>query len=120
MPFRKDGKNYDGGCIVLGNLRIFNPTPEQLRQAGFEEYIPEPPPALPPEPPVLRYSKRKIIHEFKSKWPAIKGELERLDLYDEFVNSAYIESTDELYVAVIDQLDDEDRIRLDGCCLYDE
>ena len=39
----KNGVIYHGGGIVIGDMRYFNPTPEQFRQAGYTEYVPPTP-----------------------------------------------------------------------------
>lgn len=39
----KDGRLWDGISIVLGDSRIWNPSEEQLTEAGYKEYVkPEP------------------------------------------------------------------------------
>lgn len=39
----KDGEIWDGISIVLGDSRIWNPSEEQLTEAGYKEYVkPEP------------------------------------------------------------------------------
>lgn len=39
----KDGTLWDGISIILDNMRIFNPTEDQLIEAGYTEYVkPEP------------------------------------------------------------------------------
>lgn len=41
----KDGNFWDGTSIVLDDMRIFNPTDEQMIAAGYTEYVePEPTP----------------------------------------------------------------------------
>lgn len=41
----KDGNFWDGASIVLDGNRIFNPSAEQLAEAGYTEYVePEPTP----------------------------------------------------------------------------
>lgn len=40
MLYIKDGKLYQGS-VVLGDMRIINPSEEQILQAGYTEYIPE-------------------------------------------------------------------------------
>lgn len=38
--WQKDGRLWDGTSIVLDNMRIWNPTDEQLIEAGYVEYVP--------------------------------------------------------------------------------
>lgn len=46
MLWIKDDVIYQGGGVVIDNMRYFNPSPEQFREAGYTEYIPPT-----PEPP---------------------------------------------------------------------
>lgn len=40
---KEDGKvTFYNGRIILGDFQIFNPSEEQLIEAGYEEYVPEP------------------------------------------------------------------------------
>ena len=52
MLWVKDGKIYQGGGVVVGNMRHFNPSPEQFIAAGYTEYIP---PTPEPDPKQERY-----------------------------------------------------------------
>lgn len=39
--WKKDGILWNGKSIVVDDMRIFNPTEEQLIEAGYEEYVPD-------------------------------------------------------------------------------
>lgn len=60
----KDGKFWDKKAIILGENRIWNPTDEQLIQAGYEEYI------------APEISEEQVIEE------ARRQKLQELDVYD--------------------------------------
>ena len=45
----KDGNFWGGVSIVIDDIRIWNPSDEQLIEAGYTEYIPPTPPEPTPE-----------------------------------------------------------------------
>ena len=108
--WRKDGKIYNGGGIVVGKMWYSNPTREQFTSAGWSEYTPDPTPPAP-----KRYSKLKVIRAFGDRWEAWKLQLEQAGLYDQFVAAAWLDEDDPAFAAVLATLSDADRELLDGC-----
>ena len=60
-----NGKFWNGTSIVLGVMRIFNPTDEQLEQAGYIEYV-APAPPEPTAEELLEQAKRDKIQELEN------------------------------------------------------
>ena len=62
------GNFWDGNSIVIGDARIWNPTDEQLIEAGYTEYIPPTPPEPTPEELLERAKQEKVynIEEYDS------------------------------------------------------
>lgn len=78
-----EGRFYNGRSIVLGDLRIFNPTEKQLEEAGYTEYV---------EPVVELTDEEKKEIELKS---AKDDLIQKIRQYDasENVNSFTIDGT---------------------------
>ena len=110
----KDGIIYHGGGIVLDGMRHFNPSPEQFRAAGWEEYTPPPAPPAP-----KRYSKLKIIRALGDGWAAEKAELEAAGLLDRFNAAQFMAEDDPAFAAFCETLTAEEREALEGC-IYDD
>jgi hypothetical protein len=55
MTYKKENQTFTSGSIIVGDVRIFNPSHEQLIAAGWSVYTP---PTLPARP--KRYSKLKL------------------------------------------------------------
>lgn len=58
----KDGKFWDGISIVIDNMRVFNPSEEQLLAAGYTEYV-EP---MPTAEQLLERAKQEKITELEA------------------------------------------------------
>lgn len=54
----KDGNFWDGISIVLDGMRVFNPSEQQLQEAGYEEYVETEPT---PEELLKRAKNEKIL-----------------------------------------------------------
>ena len=115
MMWIKDGVIYQGGGIYLDGMWYSNPTPEQFRAAGWEEYTPPP---VPPAP--KRYSKLKIIRALGDGWAAKKAQLEAAGVLDEFMAAQFMAEDDPVFGAVYSHLTDEEKRILDEECQYDE
>ena len=57
-----DGKFWNGISIILGGMRIFNPSDEQLIEAGYTEYV-EPTPSEPTPEELLERAKQDKLFE---------------------------------------------------------
>ena len=110
----KDGVIYQNGGIYLDGMWYSNPTPEQFRAAGWEEYTPPP---VPPAP--KRYSKLKIIRALGDGWAAKKAQLEAAGLYDLFMAAQFMAEDDPGFAAFCETLTAEEREALDEC-IYDD
>lgn len=106
--WRKDGKTYTGGGVILDGVRHLAPTREQFAAAGYMWV----------EPP-KRYSKLKIIRALGSAWEAKKAMIEQAGLWDQFVAAAWLAGDDPAFAAVYASLTDEEKTALEEC-LYDE
>lgn len=58
----KDGIIWNREAIVLNNMRIWNPSDEQLIEAGYEEYV-EPTPAAPSERELIENARSQKLAE---------------------------------------------------------
>ena len=111
----KDGVIYQCGGIYLDGMWYSNPTPEQFRAAGWEEYTPPPVP-----PPPKRYSKLKIIDALGEAWAAKKAELEAAGVYEKFSQATYLSTDYPEFAAIYENLSDGEQRILAEECLYDE
>ena len=109
----KDGKIYNGGGIVLGDMWYSNPTREQFIAAGWVWK------EVPPSPPApKRYSKLKIVRKLGERWPEYKAGLEANGMWDEFDQSAFLDEDDPVFAAVYATLSDAEKEMLEEC-LYE-
>ena len=114
--WKKDGIVWNGGSIIVGDRRIFNPTPEHLKAAG---YVWEEP--IVPEPIELpkRYSTLKIIRALGEDWSEYKAMLEAADVADQFFAANYLSSDDPVFMAFIANVPEELKARLDIECIWE-
>ena len=108
--WKKDGKTYTGGGVVVDGVRHLAPTQEQFREAGWTWT----------EPPPKRYSKLKVIRALGEGWADKREELEAAGVLDEFMAAQFLAEDDPVFGGIYAGLTDEERRILDEECQYDE
>lgn len=115
--WKKDGIVWNGKSIVLGDIRIFNPSDEQLKAAGYVWIEP-----IVPEPVELpkRYSTLKIIRKLGEAWETYRAQLEAAGVLDQFFAANYLAADDPVFMAFIANVPEELKARLDTECVWEE
>jgi hypothetical protein len=103
--WKKDGKTYTGGGVVVDGVRHLAPTQEQFREAGWTWT----------EPPPKRYIKLKVIRALGEGWADKREELEAAGLLDQFMAAAFLDESDPAFAAVLATLTEAEREALAGC-----
>lgn len=115
MLFKKDNKIMPegAGSIILGDVRIFNPTAEQLISDGWQEYTPPT-----PKEPIKRYSKLKIIRMLGDQWPVYKQMIEDAGFSDEFWAANELAEDDPAFSSFLETVPDDLKHLLDECQIW--
>lgn len=112
MIFEKNGVVFRNP-LKLGNRIIFNPTIEQLEEAG---YTLRPIPHTEPSVKVYKFSKLKIIRALGDGWAAKKAMMEEAGVYDQFSEATYLKSDDPVFRKFLSTLSvDEKKILFREC-----
>ena len=114
--WKKDGIVWNGKSIILGDRRIFNPTEEHLKAAGYVWF--EPVPVEPVEVP-KRYSTLKIIRKLGEAWETYRAQLEAAGVLDQFFAANYLSADDPVFMAFIVNVPEELKAQLDDCLWED-
>ena len=120
MQYIKDNNivTPNSGSVVLGNMRVFNPTEEILINAGYTPYTPpEPDPMPEPDPIVIpkRYSQLKVIRVLGEEWQTYRQLLEDAGVLDQFFAADYLQDDDPVFSAFISNIPDELKAKLEAC-----
>ena len=110
----KDGKIFSGNSVIVGERRIFNPSAETMRAAGYEWIEP---PA--PEPQPKRYSKLKIIRVLGDAWETYKAQIEAAGVLDQFMAAEYLAADDPVFAAFLAHVPEDVKEKLEECLWED-
>lgn len=115
--WKKDNEIWNGKSVVVGDRRIFNPKPEQLKAAGFiwEEPVPVEPIEIP-----KRYSTLKIIRKLGEAWETYRAQLQAAGVLDQFFAANYLSADDPVFMAFIANVPEELKAQLDDCLWEDK
>lgn len=105
----KKGDIIFSGWLMLSGQRIFNPSAEQLKEAGYTEFQPE------PVEMVERYSTLKIIRTLGADWETYRHQLEAAGYLDQFFAANYLAADDPVFVAFMATVPEEVKARLPEC-----
>ncbi|MBR2345559.1 MAG: hypothetical protein IKA71_07240 [Lentisphaeria bacterium] len=115
--WKRNNEIYNGNSIIFDGRRIFNPTEDTLKKAGYvweEPVIPEPI-ELP-----KHYSTLKIIRALGDDWQSYKTQLETAGVLDQFFAANFLSADDPVFVAFIANVPEELQARLDNECIWEE
>jgi hypothetical protein len=114
--WKKDGILWNGKSVIVGDRRIFNPTPEQLKAAGYvwEEPVPVEPIEIP-----KRYSTLKIIRALGDEWETYRAQLQTAGVLDQFFAANYLSADDPVFMAFVANVPEKLKAQLDECLWED-
>lgn len=109
--WKKNGKSFINPLVLNGRL-VFNPSKDQLLEAGYQW--------VPPEQKnnsgsAVRYSSLKIIRALGAQWEAVRTQLEAAGYLDQFLSANYILSTDPAFQLFLSNFDTEFLTELEKC-----
>lgn len=85
MAWKKDNEIYNGKSIILGDYRIFNPSEEKLKEAGYIW-----------EEPVIEKTEEQLLKEYENAVQNHLNKTARIKGYDNcYTCLSYLNSTDE-------------------------
>lgn len=85
IQYVKDGVPFKNPLHLNGRV-IFNPTPQELIDAGYTVKLPK----AKPRKKEIKFSKLKIIELLGDKWTELRAQIEELGLLERFNQATYL------------------------------